>query len=63
MSTHLQPEFYAGKSAKEIAYSEAKERKVGRFVKIYPVSYVAKKSKHHSACMKVEIYGNPYLSE
>ena len=62
MTLYLQPEFYGGKYAKEIAYSIAKERKVGRYVKIYPVSFESKKPKSGgSPCTKVEIYGAPYL--
>ena len=60
---YLQPEFYGGKSPDEIAYSKAKERKAGRYVKIYPLTFVTKKSKHHSACLKAEVYGSRYLSK
>lgn len=53
----LQPEFYGGKSAKETVYSEAMERKVGQYVKIFPESF------KNWPCMKVELYGESYISK
>ncbi|KAJ7393155.1 hypothetical protein OS493_006121 [Desmophyllum pertusum] len=48
------PEFYGGG---KITYSTAKERKVGRFIRIFPMSYKNK------VCMKMEVYGEPYISK
>jgi len=53
---YLKPEFFGGKSADQIIYSEAKERKVGQYVKIFPVSF------KNWPCMKVEVYGESYIS-
>ncbi|CAH3036766.1 unnamed protein product, partial [Pocillopora meandrina] len=48
----IKPEFYGSTSARaKPVYSEAKERKLGQYVRIYPVA-----SKNR-VCMKVEVYG------
>ena len=57
----FQPEFYGGKKEKEKVYSVARERKVGRYVRIFPYGF--KLDRTGRLCMKVEIYGNPYLRE
>ena len=53
----FQPEFYGGKKASEIAYSTAAERKLGQYVRIFPMSY------ENRACMKVEVFGKPYIGK
>ncbi|XP_022793981.1 latent-transforming growth factor beta-binding protein 4-like isoform X2 [Stylophora pistillata] len=53
---YIRPEFHGGISASALIYSNAKERKVGQYVRIFPVSFMAK------ICMKIEIYGHPYIA-
>lgn len=57
----FQPEFYGGKNENDKVYSVAGERKVGRYVRIFPYGF--KLDRTGRLCMKVEIYGNPYLRE
>ena len=57
----FQPEFYGGKNENDKVYSVARERKVGRYVRIFPYGF--KLDRTGRLCMKVEIYGNPYLRE
>lgn len=57
----FQPEFYGGKNENDKVYSVARERKVGRYVRIFPHGF--KLDRTGRLCMKVEIYGNPYLRE
>ena len=54
-----QPEFYGSTSFDDKAYSVAKERKVGRYVRIFPVAY--KTLRKFKGCLKAEVYGIPYL--
>ena len=61
MTFQLQPEFYGGGSYKEKVYSVAKQRRVGRYVRIFP--YDAKRDRGDFLCMQIEIYGVPYLSK
>ena len=57
----FQPEFYGGENENDKVYSVARERKVGRYVRIFPYGF--KLDRTGRLCMKVEIYGNPYLRE
>ena len=57
----FQPEFYGGKNENDKVYSVARERKVGRYVRIFPYGF--KLDRTGRLCVKVEIYGNPYLRE
>ena len=61
MTFELQPEFFGGGSYKEKVYSDAKQRRVGRHVRIFP--FDTKQDEVDFLCMQVEIYGVPYLSE
>ncbi|XP_078373014.1 uncharacterized protein LOC144656640 [Oculina patagonica] len=53
---YIKPEFYGGENAKEIVYSSAEERKVGYFVRIFPMTF------ENAACMKVKVFGEPYIT-
>ena len=56
-----QPEFYGSTSFGDKAYSVAKERKVGRYVRIFPVAYETPSLAKFKGCLKAEVYGIPYL--
>ncbi|KAL9970967.1 hypothetical protein ACROYT_G023438 [Oculina patagonica] len=54
---YIKPEFYGGKNATEIVYRKAEERKVGQFIRIFPMTF------ENAACMKVELYGELYITD
>ena len=59
-SFQLQPEFYGTDAEDKRAYRQARVRKLGRYVRIFPRNVDPDTP---ITCMQVEIYGEPYISK